>query len=151
MLGDPVTLKGKWLTSSKVTVLDCPFAKFQLFIDCYAYKNCVTGKQALQTQIDKCRGFAERAGLEIVGVYADLHTRSRREELLRECEKGNIHAIIVSSYDRIERAQEQFYRIAKKLQQHDVKLYFADGTFGTNCYEYFFVSEYFTDILTRRK
>ena len=93
----------------------------------YAYKNCVTGRQAVESQIAECRKFAESNGLEVVEVYADIHTRNARGKLLRESRKGNFSAVIVSSADRIDRNRERFFRIIKALQKNGVKVYCANN------------------------
>ena len=114
----------------------------------YAYKNCVAGQQAVDAQIDECRKLAERNGLEIVEVYADLHTRNGRRKLLRESKKGKFSAVIVSSPDRIDRVRERFFRVVTLLQKYGVKLYFANDT---NSVEYLSFLKYCADFSTRRQ
>ena len=113
----------------------------------YAYKNCVTGKQAVESQIAECRKFAESSGLEVVEVYADIHTRSGRRKLLRESKKRNFSAVIVSSADRIDRNRERFFRIVTALQKNGVRVYFANGG---NTVEYFSFLKYCADLSTGR-
>ena len=114
----------------------------------YAYKNCLTGQQAVEAQIDECRKFAERSGLEIVEVYSDLYTRSNRNKLLRASKKGKFSTVIVSSPDRIDRVRERFFRVVTLLQKNGVKLYFANST---NSVEYLSFLKYCADFSTRRK
>jgi DNA invertase Pin-like site-specific DNA recombinase len=101
---------------------------------CLVYCRVSTEEQAekgysLDTQEKLCRGFAERNGYHVAGVYRDegksgtTLDRPALQDLLAKCTKGTVvGAVIVQETDRLARNTHDHLTIRALLQKANVKL-----------------------------
>lgn len=83
---------------------------------------------SIDQQIRACRTFAERHGIEIVGVYEDratTGTNDRRpgfQQMMTDAEKGNWQYVIVYTLDRFARNRYDSAVYKRKLKDYGVKV-----------------------------
>ncbi|MCO6387798.1 recombinase family protein [Aliihoeflea sp. 40Bstr573] len=102
-----------------------------------AYARFSTDRQnerSTEDQLDLCRDFAKREGLEIVATYADkavsgasMHGRHELKRMLRDAYAGEFNVIVVEALDRLSRDMEDMAGIYKRLLFHNIEIIEVHG------------------------
>jgi site-specific DNA recombinase len=104
------------------------------------YARVSTSKQeeegtSLETQVERCRAFAQERGLSVpdelvfkeTWTGAELHERDRLGDIREMVRDRKINAIIVYSLDRLSRNQVHQAVLLDECDQHGVTLHIVDG------------------------
>lgn len=105
------------------------------------YSSINQNEQSIDGQIKDCQAFAERAGIDVVGVYADKaqtgtnDNRADFQRMLKDAEKHIFEHIIVWKIDRFGRNREEITLNKIRCRKHNVSVLYAmehipDGASG---------------------
>lgn len=110
--------------------------------DAVIYARYSSDKQtedSIEAQVRACREYAMRNGFTVHEIYADegisgkgSKTASRRQyqRLLRDCDKGTVHTILIHKYDRIARNLGEHVNLEARLKSNGVQLVAVAQDFG---------------------
>ena len=110
--------------------------------DAVIYARYSSDKQtedSIEAQVRACREYAMRNGFTVQEIYADQgisgkgsKTASRRQyqRLLRDCDKGTVHTILIHKYDRIARNLGEHVNLEARLKTNGVQLVAVAQDFG---------------------
>lgn len=89
--------------------------------------------QSIEGQVADCTAYAERNGVDIVGVYADRHisgksadNRAEFQRMIRDAADGKFEVVIVWKIDRFGRNRQDIAFNKYKLKKAGVKLMYAE-------------------------
>ena len=90
---------------------------------------------SLDTQLERCRLYAEQNGYQVVGVYSEVFTgteyRDRKElSALREVVRSKSADVVLAyAIDRLSRNQAHVYILADEFGDHGARLEFVTESF----------------------
>lgn len=91
-------------------------------------------EESIEGQVRKCRAFAERHDINIIGEYIDralsgkTDKRENFQRMIRDSEKGKFQAIIMYTMDRFARNRYDSAHYKAKLKKNGVRLYYTEQT-----------------------
>lgn len=89
-------------------------------------------ERSIEGQVADCQAFADRNGIEIVGVYADRHVSGRSvkgrmefQKMIKDAEKGLFACVVTWKVDRFGRDRYDIANNKMKLKRTGVKLLYS--------------------------
>ncbi len=89
-------------------------------------------EESIEGQVRKCREFADRNDMTIIGEYIDraisgkTDKRDNFQKLIRDSEKGHFQAVIMYTLDRFARNRYDSAMYKAKLKKNGVKLFYTE-------------------------
>lgn len=89
-------------------------------------------EESIEGQLRKCKEFAERNDITIIGEYIDraisgkTDKRESFQRLIRDSEKGRFQAVIMYTLDRFARNRYDAAHYKAKLKKNGVKLFYTE-------------------------
>ena len=90
---------------------------------------------ALETQVELCRIYAEKNGIDIIATYRDhgvpsrdMAARDGLQRMLRDSAKGDFEAVIIANLDRLARDASDYKGVRDALGANGVQIIPIQGT-----------------------
>jgi len=93
-------------------------------------------EESIEQQVEECKGFAEREGLNVIEIYSDKaitgrkETRAAYQRMIRDAEKHKFGVIIAYKSNRIGRNMLNALQFEERMDRHGVRIMYVREEFG---------------------